>query len=146
MCGRFTSETVAEKPAFRSAFKSRRCLIPSDGFYEWKQVGKKKQPYHFHLANGQLLAFAGLLERWNEIESCTILTTEANELSAQFHDRMPVILSPNDYDEWLDPNTKEPSKLLTPYPASEREAVAVNPIVNNARNEMPECIEPFAAL
>jgi putative SOS response-associated peptidase YedK len=139
------SETVAEKSAFRSAFKSRRCLIPSDGFYEWKQVGNKKQPYHFHLANGQRLAFAGLWERRNDIDSCAILTTEANELSAQFHDRMPVILSPNDYEVWLDPNVTDPSKLLSPYPASEIEAVAVNPIVNNARKEVPECIEPFAA-
>jgi putative SOS response-associated peptidase YedK len=139
------SETAAEKPAFRSAFKCRRCLIPSDGFYEWKKVGNKKQPYHFHLTHGQLLAFAGLWERWNNIESCTILTTAANELAAQFHDRMPVILSPNDYAEWLDPNAKEPAKLLTPFPASEMAAIAVNPIVNNARNEVPECIEPFAA-
>jgi putative SOS response-associated peptidase YedK len=138
-------ETAAEKPAFRSAFKCRRCLIPSDGFYEWKKVGNKKQPYHFHLANGQLLAFAGLWERWKEIESCTILTTAANELSGQFHDRMPVILSPNDYAEWLDPQAKEPVKLLTPFPASEMAAIAVNPIVNNARNEGPECIEPFLA-
>jgi putative SOS response-associated peptidase YedK len=139
------SETAAEKPAFRSAFKARRCLIPSDGFYEWKKIGNKKQPYHFHLANGQLLAFAGLWERWKEIESCTILTTAANELSGQFHDRMPVILSPNDYAEWLDPQAKEPRKLLTPFPASDMAAVAVNPIVNNARNEGPDCIEPFEA-
>lgn len=139
------SETAAEKPAFRSAFKSRRCLIPADGFYEWKKIGNKKQPYHFRLTDGHLLAFAGLWERWKEIESCTIFTTAANELSGQFHDRMPAILSPNDYAEWLDPQSKEPGKLLTPFPASEMEAVAVNPIVNNARNEGPECIEPFAA-
>lgn len=139
------SETAAEKPAFRSAFKSRRCLIPADGFYEWKKIGNKKQPYHFHLADAQLLAFAGLWERWKEIESCTILTTAANELSGQFHDRMPVILSPNDYTEWLDPQANEPGKLLTPFPASEMAAVAVNPIVNNARNEGPDCIEPLAA-
>lgn len=139
------SETAAEKPAFRSAFKSRRCLIPADGFYEWKKIGNKKQPYHFRLTDGQLLAFAGLWERWKEIESCTILTTAANELSAQFHDRMPVILSPNDYAEWLDPQAREPGKLMTSFPASEMAAVAVNPIVNNARNEGPDCIEPLAA-
>jgi putative SOS response-associated peptidase YedK len=136
------SETAAEKPAFRSAFKTRRCLIPADGFYEWKKTGGKKQPYHFRLANGQPFAFAGLWEKWQAIESCTILTTEANELAAQMHDRMPVILSPNDYAEWLDPQAKDSGMLLTPFPASEMSAIPVNPIVNNARNEGPECIEP----
>jgi len=136
------AETAAEKPAFRSAFKSRRCLIPADGFYEWKKAGNKKQPHYFRVAGGQLFAFAGLWEKWQAIESCTILTTEANELSAQIHDRMPVILSSNDYSEWLDPLAKEPGKLLTPFPASEMSAIPVNPIVNNARNEGPECVEP----
>jgi putative SOS response-associated peptidase YedK len=83
------------------------------------------------------------LEKVATIESCTILTTEANELAAQMHDRMPVILSPNDYMEWLDPQSKEPEKLLTPFQASEMSAIPVNPIVNNARNEGPECIEPL---
>jgi len=119
-----------------------RCLIPADGFYEWKKAGTKKQPYHFRLANGQPFAFAGLWEKWQAIESCTILTTEANELAAQMHDRMPVILSPNDYAEWLDPQAKDSGMLLTPVPASEMSAIPVNPIVNNARNEGPECIEP----
>jgi putative SOS response-associated peptidase YedK len=137
------SETAAEKPAFRSAFKTRRCLIPADGFYEWKKAGNKKQPYYFRLTDGQPFAFAGLWEKWQVIESCTILTTEANELAAQMHDRMPVILSPNDYAEWLDPLAKEPGKLLTPFPASEMSAIPVNPIVNNARNEGPACIEPM---
>jgi putative SOS response-associated peptidase YedK len=86
------SETAAEKPAYRSAFKSRRCLIPADGFFEWQKVGKAKQPYYFQLADGKPFAFAGLWEKWKEIESCTILTTAANELVAPLHDRMPMPL------------------------------------------------------
>jgi putative SOS response-associated peptidase YedK len=139
------SETVSEKPAFRSVFKSRRCLIPADGFFEWKKVGKAKQPYYFQTADRGLFAFAGLWEKWEEIESCTILTTEANKLVAPMHDRMPVMLSPNDYAEWLDSNPPEPAKLLDQFPASDMIATPVNPVVNNARNEGPECIEPFDA-
>jgi putative SOS response-associated peptidase YedK len=135
------ADTVAEKPSFRSAFKKRRCLIPADGFYEWKADGRKKQPYLFEVDGGEPFAFAGLWEQWKEIESCVIITTDANELSAQFHDRMPVILAPNDYAEWFD--SEEPGKLLTPYPAEEMTATAVNPIVNNARNDVPECVEPI---
>lgn len=137
------AETVAEKPSFRSAFKSRRCLIPADGFYEWKTEGKAKQPYLFRRADEKPLAFAGLWEKWNDIESCTIITTEANAVMEPIHDRMPVILAENDYSEWLDPATTDVAKLLTPCPPDEIEAVAVNPIVNNARNEVPECIEPI---
>ena len=136
------SETVAEKPSFRAAFKSRRCLIPASGFYEWKREGKLKQPYYFRRPDDRPLAFAGLWEKWHDIESCTILTTDANELMAQIHDRMPVILSPNDYGEWLDPAAPEPGKLLTPFPSDELVSYPVNPAVNNARNEGPECIEP----
>ena len=140
------SETVAEKPTFRSAFKSRRCLIPADGFFEWKNVGGKKQPYYFQVANGKPFAFAGLWEKWQAIKSCAIITTGANELSAQLHDRMPVLLSPIDYAEWLDPEQPGPTKLLAPFPSSEMTATPVNPIVNNARNEGPECIEPVAGV
>jgi putative SOS response-associated peptidase YedK len=138
------AETAAEKSAFRSAFKSRRCLIPADGFFEWKRAGNKKQPYHLRRADDRPFAFAGLWETWQAIESCTILTTDANELIKPLHDRMPVILSPNDYADWLNPNANEPDKLLTAFPASQMSAILVNPIVNNARNEGPECIEPIA--
>jgi putative SOS response-associated peptidase YedK len=100
------SDTVAAKPAFRSAFKCRRCLIPADGYYEWMAEGKKKQPYWFRVRDGQTFAFAGLWERWHEIESCVILTTEANEMAAKLHDRMPVSLSPNDYERWLECDVK----------------------------------------
>jgi putative SOS response-associated peptidase YedK len=137
------AETVADKPSFRSAFKSRRCLIPADGFYEWKTEGKLKQPYLFRRVDEKPLAFAGLWEKWNDIESCTIITTEANAVTEPIHDRMPVILAPNDYSEWLDPTAKEPCKLLTPCPPDELTTYGVNAIVNNARNEVPGCIKPL---
>src|SRR5271157_236442 len=102
------SETVASKPAFREAFKSRRCLIPADSFYEWKRAGKTKQPFSFGLVDGSLFAFAGLWDRWKDasgqvVGSCSILTTTPNTLLADVHDRMPVILRAEDYDQWLDP-------------------------------------------
>jgi putative SOS response-associated peptidase YedK len=136
-------ETVAEKPSFRSAFKSRRCIIPASGFYEWHREGKLKQPYYFRRPDERPIAFAGLWETWNDIESCTIITTDANELMAQIHDRMPVILAANDYDRWLNPATTDAAKLLVPCPPDELTSYPANPIVNNARNEVPECIEPI---
>src|SRR5713226_823414 len=110
------AETVAELPTFRVAFRQRRCLIPADGFYEWKQEGGHKQPVYIRMKDGELFAFAGLWERWvgeegEFIESCTILTTEPNELLAPIHNRMPVILDPKDYDLWLDPDMLEVSRL-----------------------------------
>jgi putative SOS response-associated peptidase YedK len=141
------SETAAEKPMFRSAMKKRRCLIPVDGFYEWKRTGKTKQPFLFHRPDDKPFAFAGLWEHWGDADNCAILTTSANGLMAPIHDRMPVILSPNDYDAWLD-SSKAPADvayLLEPVPDDELVAVAVNPVVNNARNEGPECVEPFDA-
>jgi putative SOS response-associated peptidase YedK len=137
------AETAAEKPAFRSAFKSSRCLIPADGFYEWKKIAGKKQPYHIRCADGRPFAFAGLWGKWHDLESCTILTTDANDLVRPMHDRMPVILSPAGYAAWLDPDVEDPQRLLTPLPASDMVAIAVNPIVNNSRNEGAECIEPL---
>ena len=137
------AETVAEKPSFRSAFKSRRCIIPASGFFEWKTEGKTKQPFYFHRPDGQMLAFAGLWERWEEIESCTIVTTEANEVMAPIHERMPVILGLNDYDEWLDSSSKEVAHLLSPCPADELTCYPVSTVVNNARNNVPECVEPL---
>ena len=130
--------------------KTRRCLIPADGFFEWKKVGKAKQPYYFTAADDKPFAFAGLWERWSKgegepIESCTILTTAANELVKPFHDRMPVILPPIDYDAWLDPATTDATNLnylFEPFPPGEMAARPVNPVVNNARQNVPECIEP----
>lgn len=155
------AETIAEKPAFRTALAKRRCLILCDGFYEWKKEGKQKIPYYFQLADGQPFAFAGLWERWRggsaaagshtspPIESATIITTAANELCRPFHERMPVILDPNDYDRWLNPeltDTREILPLLAPFPAEEMQTRPVNPRVNNVRNDDPGVLEVEAQL
>ncbi len=137
------AETVAEKPSFRSAFKNRRCLIPIDGFYEWKTIGKAKRPYYFRRQDERPFAFAGLWDTWNDIESCTIITTDANELMAPIHHRMPVVLADNDYADWLDPAASDLSKLLTPCPADELICYPVDSVVNNSRNEGPQCIVPL---
>lgn len=143
-------ESGAEKPAFRSAFKFRRCLVPADGFYEWKKgKGSQKQPYLVRSADGSPLAFAGLWESWTgpdgEItESCTILTTDANELTQPIHDRMPVILHLKDYDLWLDPGVKDPQllkPLLRPYPSEEMIVEPVSTKVNKASYDAPDCVE-----
>ena len=119
-------ETAAEKPAFKESMRKRRCLIPADGFYEWKKLGpKKKQAYNIGMADDGLFAFAGLWDKWKDpsgevLESCTILTTDANALLKDVHDRMPVILQPNAYDLWLDPGVTDPAKvadLLKPFDA-----------------------------
>lgn len=146
------AETVAEKPAFRSAFKYRRCLIPATGFYEWQKVNGKKQPYHIHPTDGKPMVFAGLWEHWqspdgSEIDSCTILTTAANELMAPLHERMPVILQPADYDSWLYTDAKEIDglqHLLRPAPAGFLSAYPVAPIVNSPFNDIPQCLERLA--
>jgi putative SOS response-associated peptidase YedK len=146
------AETVAEKPSFRSAFKRRRCLVLADGFYEWQRQQGKKQPFYFRLQDGQPFAFAGLWESWRspaneEITSCTILTTTANELLQPIHDRMPVILKPQDYDLWLDPQVETPQplqQLLCPYPAPAMTAYAVSTLVNNSRHNSSECIMPIS--
>ncbi len=144
------ADGVAVKPSFRSAFKKGRCLIVADGFYEWKKTGKAKQPFFVRLKMDQPFAFAGLAEHWHRgdkvIDSCTIITTDPNELMADIHDRMPVILSPNDYDLWLDPEFESKEKLqslLRPYPADEIIAYPVSTLVNNPRNENPACVEPM---
>jgi putative SOS response-associated peptidase YedK len=132
---------VSSKPAFRGAFKYRRCLIPADGFYEWKKEGKRKQPVYIRRKDAQPFAFAGLWEG----ESCTIITTEANDLVSEFHDRMPVILKPADYDLWLDPEVQDPKvlePLLRPYPSGEMEVYPVSRLVNDPRHEDPKCVEP----
>lgn len=143
------ADTLATKPAFRSAYKSRRCLVIADGYYEWKAEGKKKQPYLYEIDSGKPFVFAGLWEQWwgedkaaPPLESCTIITTEANKLASEIHNRMPVILSPNDYELWLDPTVKEVSQvapLLDQYPAERMSVRPVSTFVNNARNEGSEC-------
>ncbi len=144
------SETAAEKPSFRAAFKYRRCIIPADGFYEWQKMAGGKQPQLIGLKDGGLFGLAGLWERWEQdgsaIESCTILTTEPNDLLAPIHNRMPVILHPDDYDEWLDRTVQKADPLLhlmRSFPGDEMAYTPVSTLVNNARNEDPACVVPL---
>ncbi len=144
------AETAAEKPSFRAAMKRRRCLIPASGFYEWARVGAAKQPFFIRMKEGRPFALAGLWEQWcgedgSELETCAILTTSPNEMTAKIHPRMPVIIAPGDYGRWMDPANEKPGTLeplLRPYPAGEMEAHTVSRHVNNPRNDEPACIEP----
>jgi putative SOS response-associated peptidase YedK len=151
------SETAWEKPSFRAAFRRRRCLIPADGFYEWKSAGTANQPYYITVEGGTLFAFAGLWEVWigpdgSELESCTILTTEANTTVAELHNRMPVILAADDYAEWLGARADAVGDqlialrdLMRAYPAAATTVYAVSRTVSSPRNEGPECITPVGA-
>lgn len=141
------AETVATSPVFREPMKRRRCLVPATGFYEWQALDKKsKQPWAIELADGNLFAFAGLWDRWKDkatgqpMEAYTIITTDPNELLKPIHNRMPVILSPQDYSRWLDPGepSQLPIDLLRPYPAEEMRAWKVSAAVGNVRNNSPE--------
>ncbi len=136
------AETVATKPSFQHAFRQRRCLIAADGFYEWKRLDGRKQPYYIGLKDRQPFAFAGLWEHWEGggeiIDSCAIIVTQANELIGAIHDRMPVILDPADYELWLDPDAKEPhlvEPLLRPYSVERMAAYPINTRVNNPKND-----------
>jgi putative SOS response-associated peptidase YedK len=142
------AETAASKPAFRAAFKSRRCLIVADGFYEWQSHGGKKQPFFIGRKDQLPFGLAGLWEHWEhggqELETCTILTTEANSLLQPLHDRMPVIVPEQEFELWLDPavtKAEQVEPILRPYPAGEMTAYPVNPIVNSPRNDVPACLE-----
>ncbi len=149
------AETLAEKSSFRGAYKYKRCLIFSDGFYEWKaQSGSKlKIPYHIRLASSQPFAFAGLWDEWlspdgSQIKSCAIITTEPNALMSSLHTRMPVILQPEAYAEWLDPSPQKPETLqhlLVPYPAEHMTAHPVSTLVNSPANDRPELLAPIPA-
>ncbi len=146
------SETAAVKPSFRSAFRRRRCLIPADGFYEWQKTPDGKQPFYIRMQDERPFGFAGLWERWDRgdepIESCTILTTEASERLRPLHDRMPVIVSPEDYARWLDPRLEQAEDLmplLRPYTDDSLVALPVSRVVNSPRNDRPECIQPISA-
>ena len=148
------AETLAEKPTFRTSFRKKRCLILADGFYEWKAdpSRKLKTPYYIKLKSGQPFAFAGLWDSWNnkegsEIRSCSIITTQPNELMQQIHNRMPVILASEHYEQWLSPGDRSPDELsgfLVPYPAEEMIAYPVSKAVNSPQNDTPECIRPLA--
>jgi putative SOS response-associated peptidase YedK len=142
------AETVADKPAFRSAVRRRRCLIPSDGFYEWHKLAGGKQPYLIRFADGSPFAFAGLWERWHDpdgeaVDSCTIITTTPNEVVAELHDRMPVILPQRHHDEWLRSAAVDRDRLdelLQPHPPAGMEAYPVSTRVNSPRNDDPDCV------
>lgn len=143
------SETAAEKPSFRAAFKRRRCLIPASGFYEWDQHTRPKQAYHITPIRDGLMAFAGLWERWappqgDALETCSILTTSANHTIAEIHDRMPVILTPRNYDAWLAADTPSETlhALLKPATEDFLQLTPITPTVNNVRNTGPECLTP----
>jgi putative SOS response-associated peptidase YedK len=131
------AETVAEKPSFRDAYRKRRCLIPANGFYEWKLESGRKQPYYIYPSGGELFAFAGLWEQWKDLQTCCIITTEANGKMASVHDRMPVIVSPQEYSNWL----TGAEGLLQPCPEASIEIRRVSREVNFARNEGPGLIE-----
>ena len=140
------ADSVASKPTFREAFRRRRCLIPADGFYEWKPGLRGKQPYRITLADGSMFAFAGLWERWRDpatdqsLDSCCIVTCDTNELTAQFHDRMPVIIAAEDYDTWLTGTPEQALTLLKPYPAELMRAYPVSPEVNSPKNDSAELV------
>jgi putative SOS response-associated peptidase YedK len=144
------SETASTKPAFRDALKLRRCLIPADGFYEWKRTATSKQPYCFEVSEGELFAFAGLWEGWkdasgNWLRTCSILTTTPNAVTSPIHDRMPVILASDSYDLWLDPgmqNVAEVSALLKPCDARLMRCHPVSTRINKVVNDDEECSRP----
>lgn len=160
------SEDAASKPTFRGPMRYRRCLVPADGFYEWvktenettgsktanktasKTTSTTKQPYLIRMADEQPFVMAGLWDCWgDELQSFTILTTQANEMMAKLHHRMPVIVDPENFDRWLDPNVTDPqavADIMQPYPAELMFAVPVSDYVNNARNEGPACLERVA--
>jgi putative SOS response-associated peptidase YedK len=144
------SETVASKPAFADSFRNRRCLIPADGFYEWKRAGRDKQPHFIQMEDGRPFAFAGLWEHWEGqgeiIESCAVLTTAANDVVAPLHNRMPVILDAGDYDLWLDRAVTDPERLaplLRSNAAQRMHATPVSPLVNSPAYDEARCIEPI---
>ena len=147
------SETASEKPAFRDALRHRRCIVPANGFYEWTRNGRERQPHWFHRQDEALLGMAGLWERWHApssdgsddvIESFTILTTRANAAVRDIHDRMPVILQPDDYGRWLDPeqNPDNLQPLLAPCPDHWLTSQLVGPRVNSPKNDDPDCLLP----
>lgn len=144
------SETVASRASFRESLQTRRCLVPADGFYEWQRRARGKQPFCFEVGEGEIFAFAGLWDRWRgpdgqAIESCTILTTTPNDLLADVHDRMPVILAPEYSERWLDPSLQDAAKvvpLLQPFASNLMKRYPVSTRVNWVANDGPECSSP----
>lgn len=143
------AETVATKPTFRDAFRRRRCLVAADGFFEWKRLGTTKQPYFIHLEGRQPFAFAGVWDHWAKggqvIESCAIIVTAANAVMHAIHDRMPVILDPENYSAWLNPEQKDPQpllRLLQPYTGHDLQAYPVSTRVNSPKNNTSDLLIP----
>jgi putative SOS response-associated peptidase YedK len=144
------AENIATSPMFRQAIERRRCLIPADGFYEWKGAKAPKQPFFIHLKDDGLFALGGLWERWRPepdaepIDTFTIITVQPNAVTSPIHNRMPLIIAPADYGRWLDPTTPRPrvAALLRPYPADGMDALPVSAEVNNTRNDGPQLIKP----
>jgi putative SOS response-associated peptidase YedK len=143
-------ESALDKPAFRNAMKRRRCLFPADGFYEWKRDGNRKQPYFVRLKSGQPMAFAGLWETWSgpngeELETAAIVTTAASRSIAHIHDRMPVVVAPEAFDFWLDPNVdaQTAAAVIAPAPDAALEAYEVSSAVNRTANDSPELLQPL---
>lgn len=143
------AETLAEKPSFRDAYKKRRCLIPASGFYEWERTADGKQPHYFYLKDKEVFGFGGLWEEWKDrdsgelVETCTIITTEANAVLRPIHERMPVIIGENNYEKWLDEKINEPNELqdfLKPFSAEEMDSHIVGKAVNTPTNNSPELI------
>jgi putative SOS response-associated peptidase YedK len=146
------SETVFEKNSFKRAIRTRRCLVPASGFIEWKHSGNEKTPFYITMTNNNPMAFAGIWEQWKApdhsvLETCAILTTAANHLMESIHDRMPVILHPQEYSLWLDREVSEPEslkQLFKPYPAEVMQACQVSSLVNNPKNDTEDCITPLS--
>ena len=146
-------ETVAEKPSFRSAYESRRCLVPVDGFYEWRTEGGKKQPFRIGFREGKPFAFAGLWESWtvpeglkdtgDTVETFTIVTTNANPKLVPIHHRMPVIVDPTDYELWLEGGSDEANAVIKPFSQDDMAFYRVSTRVNNVRNDDEACVEPL---
>ncbi|WP_264804600.1 SOS response-associated peptidase [Cytobacillus sp. NCCP-133] len=144
------AEGIDSKPSFKTPFKRKRCLILADGFYEWKKTEEGKQPYRFILKNEKPFAFAGVWDTWNNgdhsLMSCTIITTEPNEVTEEVHDRMPVILNEGDYNDWLNPNFTDVEylkSLLVPFSADKMDMYPVSIKVNSPKNELAELISPL---
>src|SRR5262245_43399206 len=147
------AETINQKAVFKEAFQQRRCLVVADGFYEWQKTGAAREPVFIRLKSGRGFGFAGLYENWTSpdgenIRTCTIITTEPNEVTRTIHDRMPVIIPKDQEDRWLDPGCQDPEALLAllrPYPGEEMETCQVSTLVNSPTNDSPECIVPSSA-
>lgn len=144
------AEGIADKPAFRHAFRKKRCVVPASGFYEWQTLGRMKLPWYFARTDEAPLPFAGLWETWKRpdgawLDTCSLITTSANGVVGRVHNRMPVILDESAIDSWLDPQIQDPvalMPLLRPYPETRMTGIPVNPRVNRIENEGPECLEP----